>query len=74
MKAKTDHAEFTFTVKEYEDGAPWIICEPLSSGLPALGDSFLGLRLRDEVTAKKAEEVAQLLRLHVRGISHTQFL
>jgi hypothetical protein len=73
-KAKTDYSKFTFTVKEDANGTPWIMCEPYPPGLPALGDSFLGLHLRPGITIEQASEIAEYLRDHVEGISHTQLI
>ncbi len=72
-KASTDHAPCTFTVKEYGDGTPWIMFEMDSPGLPALGDGFIGLRFRPDVTFEQAAEIARTLRDHFEGISHTRF-
>jgi hypothetical protein len=71
-KAKEDYSPFTFTAKEVRDGTPWIMCEAYKPGLPALGDGYLGLRLRPEVTFEEAKEIAEYLDDHIEGISHTQ--
>ena len=72
-KAKEDYSTFSFTAKEVEGGTPWIMCEADKPGLPALGDGYLGLRLRPEVTFEEAIEIAEYLDDRVEGISHTQF-
>lgn len=77
--AKTDYSKFTFTVKEFgdatdtKDATPWIMCEAYQPGLPALGEGYLGLRFRPGITIERAQEIAELLRDVVEGISHTQF-
>lgn len=73
-KAKTDYSDFTFTVTEFGDGTPWIMCEAYQPGLPALSNGYLGLRLREGITFEQAREIAEYLRDRVAGISHTQFL
>jgi hypothetical protein len=73
-RAKTDYSDFTFTVKEFGDGTPWIMCEPYHPGLPVLKDGFLGLRLRQGTTFEQAQEIVEYLRERVAGISHTSFL
>ncbi len=73
-KAKTDHADFVFAVKEHADGTPWIMCEPRGSGLPGIGDGFLGLTLREGIGIREAEEIAEYLNNRVEGLSHTQFI
>ena len=73
-KAKTDYSTFTITVKEDGEGNPWIMCEPDQPGLPAIGDGFLGLRLRDGIEIREAEEIAEYLNDHIEGVSHTQFI
>jgi hypothetical protein len=61
VNAKTDYSTFTFTVKEFEGGKPWIMCEAYAPGLPAIHDGHLGLRLRPEVTFEQAKEIAKYL-------------
>lgn len=73
-KAKTDYSDFTFTLKEFGDGTPWIMCEENQPGLPALKDGYLGLRLREGTTFEQAKEIAEYLRDHIAGVSHTRFL
>lgn len=73
-RAKTDYSDFTFTVKEFGDGTPWIMCEADQPGLPVLKDGHLGLRLREGTTIEQAQEIAEYLRDNIAGISHTRFL
>ena len=72
-KAETNYSPFTFTLKEFGDGTPWIMCEPYKPGLPVLGNGFLGLRFRDGVTFEQAKEIAEFLCDHFEGISYTWF-
>ena len=73
-KAKTEHADYIFAVKEYEDGTPWIMLEPSRAGLPVLKNGFLGLTLREGIDKREAEKIAEFLNDRVKSISHTQFI
>lgn len=73
-KAKTDYMRCTFTVKEYDDGTPWIMLERYDSGIPALGNGFIGFTLRPGVSFEQAKEIARELHEKFEGISYTQFL
>jgi len=74
VRAETERAEFVFAVKESGDGTPWIMCDPREGGLKALGDGFLGLRLREGTDIKQAEEIASYLNDQIDAISYTKFL
>ena len=73
-RATTESADYLFAVKENGDGIPRIVLEPRGSTLAALGDGFLSLELRDGVTMRRAEEIAQLLNDTIIRVSHTRFL
>ena len=73
-KVETEQSAFRFTVKESGDGTPWIECEPYEPGLSAIGDGYLGLRLRDGIGITEAQEIASLLNKKIKSISHTRFL
>lgn len=72
-KAKTDFSPCTFTVKEFGDGTPWIMCEFYKPGIPALENGHIGFRFRERVTIEEAQEVASRMRDDFEGISHTHF-
>ena len=73
MVGKTSSADFVFTVKEAEDGKPFIALEPRGpqfsgQGFPA-GSFFLDLRR--ETTIEQALVVARVCNRYVEGISFT---
>lgn len=79
--SSTEYADYKFTVKEGEpsktgsDDAPtWLMREPMTRELSAVGDrGFLSLRLREGTTVAQAQEIARYLQKHVTGIGHTRF-
>jgi hypothetical protein len=71
--AKTDFSPCTFTVKEFDDGTPWIMVEFYKPGIPALENGFIGLRFRERVAIEDAQKAAELLHNQFEGISHTHF-
>jgi hypothetical protein len=71
--AKTDYSPCTFTVKEFGDGTPWIMCEVDKPGIPALDNGFIGFRFRERVSIERAQKVADTLHDQFEGISHTHF-
>lgn len=76
-EAKTDHSACSFKVSEHvsEDGAsaPWIMIETDRPGIPALGNGFLGLTFRPDVSFERAQEIAEQMRDYFEGISYTHF-
>lgn len=74
-KAKTEHAQCIFAVKEYDDGTPWIMVEPRRAPDNSLfTNGFIGLTLRPGVSFEQAKEIARELNENFEGISYTQFL
>ena len=79
--SSTEYADYKFTVKEGEpsrsgaDDAPtWLMCEPMTKELSAVGNrGFLSLRLREGTTVVEAQKIARYLAEHVTGIGHTRF-
>lgn len=79
--ASTEVADYKFTVKEgapsksgADDAPVWLMCEPLSSELSIVGDGgYLGIRLRPGTAVTQARDIANYLRAHIVGISHTRF-
>jgi hypothetical protein len=76
ISTKTDYTKARFTLKEFGDGTPWIMCEPYEPGLPVLekGDSYFGLQFRPHITFEQAEEFVKMMHDCIEGIRHTQFL
>jgi hypothetical protein len=73
VKAKTDHTSCTFTVKEHDDGTPWIMIEFDQPGISALENGFLGMKFRPGITIRQAEQIAEKLCDQFAGISYTHF-
>ena len=74
-KAKTDHMQCIFAVKEYDDGTPWIMVEPRRTpNNSLLKNGFIGLTLCPGISFEQAKEIARELNENFEGISHTQFL
>ena len=64
----TERAEFTFTVKEFSDGTPWIAAEQLRGDMPNL-KGLLGFDLRPDTTYAEAMDMAKYLRGHISGLN-----
>jgi hypothetical protein len=72
MPSITVAEEFSFRVKEQEDGSPWIALEPNGSGLPGI-KGVVGLRLVPGVSFERAQEIARLLDEAVKEVSYTSW-
>ncbi len=71
--AKTEIAEYTFTVKEGEFD-PFIMCEPYSGQSSFLGsEGFLTIQLFPGTAVDRAQDIARYLRHNVSGIGVTTF-
>jgi hypothetical protein len=71
--ARTERGKFTFTVKEFADGAPWIMAEPQRKTVPILDEAFIGFDLPHGTTFEQARRVAAFMNEHPAGISMTIF-
>ena len=70
----TVRASYVFTVKEFADGTPWIMAEPLKKNtIKFNGDGFLGFDLPKDIGMGKANEIAKFLNDNLEGISLTTF-
>lgn len=68
----TERAEHTFTVKEFEDGTPWVALElHKAPELPILERGFLGFDLRPGTTLEQARELANHLNKLVSTTNYT---
>jgi hypothetical protein len=70
-ESKTERARYTFVVKAFPGGPPWIVLERSGKSLDVLGDGLLGFDLTAGTTLKEAEELAALLRHAVIQVSYT---
>jgi hypothetical protein len=65
-----ERAEFTFTVKEFVSGTPWILAEQIS-GPEILERCMLGFDLAAGTTLEQAHEIAAYMRRHISGLHIT---
>jgi len=72
-KARTEHADCRFRVKEAADGTPWVSVEPGYGKIPAFEDALIGLRLRTGTTLDQAEAIAEFFNANVEGLGFTMF-
>lgn len=71
-QGNTERADYRFVVKEFADGTPWIVLEPMRGDLSVLGNGFLGLDLVKGTDLKKAHEVADFLNEAIHSVSYTR--
>lgn len=64
----TEIEKYTFTVKEFASGAPFIALEPLHQDLPALKGATLSLNLPGGTSIEKAEEIARYLEDNIESV------
>ena len=64
-------ARYKFIVKEYHDGTPWLVLEPLTDHLPNLKRGFMGFDLAEGTTHKEAQELAEILNGKVTTVTYT---
>jgi hypothetical protein len=67
----TEQSNCTFSVSEHSDAHPWIMIETDRPGLRGLGNGFIGLQMREDISFDDASKLAQLLRDNVTAISYT---
>ena len=69
----TVRAKYVFTIKEFAEGTPWIMAEPLNGGINLPNDGFLGFDLPKGTSMAKAKEIAKFLNDNLEQISLTTF-
>lgn len=67
----TTHTNYTFTVKEYDGGTPWIALEPRDEQPAAFKNGLLGFDLPKGTSYNKAKEVASFLNENLGDLSYT---
>lgn len=72
-KSETERTGCTFSVSEHDGIDPWIMIETRSPGLKVLGNGFIGLEMREDVSFEDVVKLAELLREKVTRISYTSF-
>jgi len=70
-QSATQRTNCTFSVSEHNGAQPWIMIETDRPGLTVLGNGFLGLDLRDDISFDDALKLAELLRDNVASVSYT---
>lgn len=70
--ARTERGKYTFVVREFGNGTPWITVEATDeSKLSVLESGLLGLHLKPDTDRAEAEKIAGYLNDHVEVISYT---
>jgi len=72
-QAKTERGSFGFAVKEFGDGTPLIVAEPLRESMAMLKEAFIGFDLAKGTTLQKAQEIADYMNRYISGLSITVF-
>jgi len=72
-KSETERTGCTFSISEHDGTDPWIMIETYSPGLKVLGNGFIGLEMREDISFEDAQRLAELLRDKVAKISYTSF-
>lgn len=67
----TERSRYVFTVKDFEEGHPWIALEPFDKHLSLLRKGFMGLDLKKGTSLKDAQKIASLLNKNVATVSYT---
>jgi hypothetical protein len=74
MGGETKRQVYTFTVREYGDGTPYIACLPVGREWSVFGEGSLSFVLPKEATLKTAEKARAFLSKNIDSISFTQAL
>ena len=69
--SNTKRAEYKFTVKEFEEGTPWIALEPLRNNI--FPNGLLGFDLPKNINLEKAKDIADYLNKNLKQLSFTTF-
>jgi len=71
--ARTERGHFVFTVKEQNDGTPWILLEPWGGTVSAMEDAVVGFELAGNATRQSAEQIATFLNSNLGDLTFTMF-
>ena len=69
---KTKRQAYTFTVREYGDGTPYIACVPVGKEWSVFGKGSLSFVLPIGATLKSAEKARAFLNKNIDSISFTE--
>ena len=68
----TQRARFSFSAKQYPDGSPFIICEPMTGDLKITERGFLGFDLPEGVAPEKVSEIVAFLNENIVHVTYTE--
>ena len=71
---ETKRQSYTFTVREYGDGTPYIACVPVGREWSVFGKGSLSLVLPIGTTLKSAKKAGAFLNRNIDSISFTEAL
>jgi len=71
--SNTQRGKYTFTIKEYGDGTPWIALEPSGKEIELPNEGQLGFDLNKGTNMKRATEIAKFLNENLSELSLTEF-
>jgi hypothetical protein len=71
---ETQRQTYTFTVREYGDGTPYIACEPVGREWSLFGKGSLSFVLPMGMTLKSAQKTGAFLNKNIDSISFTEAL
>jgi hypothetical protein len=71
---KTKRQAYTFTVREYGDGTPYIACVPVGKAWSVFGKGSLSFVLPVGATLKSAEKAGAFLNKNIDSVSFTEAL
>ena len=74
LAGQTKRQSYTFTVKEYGDGTPYIACVPVGREWSVFGRGFLSFVLPMGTTLKSAQKAGAFLNKNIDLISFTEAL
>lgn len=72
-KARSEHGEFRFRVKEFADRTRYLAAEPERSAMTLLDEAQMFFQLRSKMNIAQAQRVADYLNEHIASIRITLF-
>lgn len=72
-RARSEHGEFKFTVKEFADGTPYLAAEPMRSAMTLFDEAQMFFQLRPGTDIEEAHRIAKYLNQHISTVGITLF-
>lgn len=69
---ETKRQAYTFAVKEYGDGTPYIVCTPIGKEWNVFANGTLSFVLPEGTTLKRAQQVNAFLNTNIKYISFAE--